>query len=110
MVGAVPQDHALLSAVAVFAATAIQVTLGVGVFALMGKVSRRPISTFRIVAIVVLLLSLFQPILAGLGLFAPPVSGNVSFTPAIVISMMLMHVVAGVFTIWVLTTQARENA
>jgi hypothetical protein len=105
----VPQDHALLSTIGVFAATAIQVALGVGVFALMGKLARRPISTFRTVAIVVLLLSLLLPLMAGLGLLVPPMSGNVSITPAIVISMMLMHIVAGVFTIWVLTTQAREK-
>jgi hypothetical protein len=109
LVGAVTQDHALLSVPGVFAATAIQVAIGVGVFALMGKFARRPISTFRTVAIVVLLLSFLQPIMGGLGLFVPPISGNVSFAPAIVISMMLMHIVAGLFTIWVLTTQAREK-
>ncbi len=108
LLGIVPQDHALLGVAPVFFATVVQVAIGVAVFALIGKCARRPITTFRIVAIIALLLSLTNPILAATGVFVPPVSGNLIFNPAIVVLMMLMHIVAGVFTIGVLTTQSRK--
>ena len=109
LLGLVPQDHALLGAIPVFIATAVQVTLGVGLFALLGKVARRPISLFRTIALIALVLSLSQPVMVATGVFSLPAGGNMTFNLAIVITMMAMHVIAGLFTIWTLTTQAREN-
>lgn len=67
--GAVPDGYMMpninqaLTLGPVVGATFIQVLLGAVVFALIGRFAQRPIRLFRIIALVVLILSFFQPIL-----------------------------------------------
>ncbi len=67
------------------------------VFALVGRFSRRPIRTFRIVAAVVLALSFIPP----LTIPAVPIS--------MVLTMELMHLVTAFIIVGLLTTLARRR-
>jgi hypothetical protein len=75
------------------------ILIGTFVLTLMPRFSKRPISTWRTVAIVALVLSLGQPLLLLTGMMGPP--------PPIstVISLGIMHIVAGVIAIYFLTTR-----
>lgn len=84
-------------------ATFVGVLLGTLVFQLLPRVTRRPISTFRIVAIVALVLSFAQPLLLTTG--ALPLSEPVQTSTILVLE--IMHLVAGVSAIYFLTTRAR---
>jgi hypothetical protein len=106
LLGAIPQSQPVTQLLPVILSTVVQVGLGVGVFALMGKMAKRPISTFRLVGIFALIFSLTNPIMAATGMFPLPFAAE--WNVSIVLTMMVMHIVAGVFTIWLLTTQARE--
>ncbi len=106
LVGTIPSDLFILQEPGVIGSTIIQVLLGVGVFALIAKFARRPIRTFRIVAIAALVLSLTNPIMAATGAF--PI-GGVTIGVATVLTMMVMHVVAAAITIWMLTTLTTER-
>lgn len=69
---------------------------GAVVFAIIGRFARRPVSTFRVVAAIVLVLSFAQPFLipdADFGYRA---------------WLIAMHIVAGVIAIVLLTTLARK--
>ena len=72
------------------------------VYAIIGRISRRPIRLFRVIALVVLALSFIPDI--GL-LTTGMIPGT---TPVAVASLATMHIVAGAITIWMLTTLARE--
>lgn len=87
----------------VVTATFIGVLGGTLLFSLLPRVTKRPITVFRIVAIVVLLISFAQPALL-LTSFSPMVGPVETST---VIALEIMHVVAGVITIGLLTTRAR---
>ena len=75
----------------------LQVLLAAVVLAVIARFAQRPVRTFRIVATVVLLLSFLQPPLLITG--AP-----VSF----ILTLELMHIVAGVIAIGLLTTLPRK--
>lgn len=67
------------------------------VFALIGLFSRRPVGLFRVVALVVLVLSLGTPI-------------TVSGAPvAMIVSLISMHVVVAAVSVGLLTTLARRK-
>jgi hypothetical protein len=108
--GAIRADHPVLGILPVFLASFVQVGIGAAVFAIFGKTTRRPIFTFRIVAIVALVLSLTQPFMVASGVMPIPGTTSADFGASTVATMIVMHLVAGIFTIWVLTTQAREDA
>ncbi len=72
------------------------------VFAIVARFAKRPIRLFRIIALVVLVLSL----LPDLGLLNANAMPGTSLGS--VIALMLMHVAAGAITIWLLTTQTVE--
>jgi hypothetical protein len=76
--------------------TFILVSGAVGVFALMARLARHPLRTYRIVAVVVLLLS-FLPDIAYAGSSIPGASWPVA------IALMTMHVVAWGVTVTMLT-------
>lgn len=90
-------------ALAVVFATAFGILAGTFVFTLMPRFTQRPISTFRIVAIVALVLSFAQPLLPYMG--AMPTAGEVTLSTVLVLE--IMHVIAGVAAIYLLTTRAR---
>jgi hypothetical protein len=73
------------------------------VFAIIARFGKRPIRLFRIIALVVLVLSL----LPDLGLLNANTMPGTSLGS--VIALMLMHVTAGAITIWLLTTRTIEQ-
>ena len=83
--------------------TAVGVLGAVIVFALVARFSRRPVRLFRRIALVVLLLS-FMPDLSLLN--ASPYAGT---TVQSVIALMLMHVVAWLISVSLLTTLTRTG-
>jgi len=83
--------------------TIVGVLGAVLVFALVARFSRRPVRLFRRIALVVLLLS-FMPDLSLLN--ASPYAGT---TVQSVIALMLMHVVACLISVSLLTTLTRTG-
>ncbi|MDQ2997428.1 MAG: DUF6069 family protein [Chloroflexota bacterium] len=75
----------------------------VAVFAIVARFSKRPIRLFRIIGLVVLVLSL----LPDIGLLNANAMPGTSLGS--VIALMLMHVAAGAITIWLLTTRTVES-
>ncbi|MDZ4769655.1 MAG: DUF6069 family protein [Chloroflexota bacterium] len=90
-------------AVIVVGATVIGVLVGTLVFTLMPRFTQRPVSLFRTVAIVVLILSLAQPLLLMTGMMPTPEP----VTIGTIIALELMHIAAGATAIYLLTTRAR---
>jgi hypothetical protein len=103
--GILPSTQPAFQPFSVGIGTAMQVLLGVIVFAVIGKFARRPIFIFRIVAWVVLVLSFLNPIMAGAGMMP-----GFEIDTMAVIGLIILHVVAGVLTIWLLTSQARARS
>ena len=103
--GTIPLEIPNFEVPGVVISTVIQVGLGVIVFALIARFARRPIRTFTIVAIAALLLSFLNPIFATMGMIpgVPPIGVDTMLT------LMVMHIVAGVITIGLLTTLTRER-
>lgn len=89
---------------AVIFATFVGVLAGTLLFSLMPRFSRRPVSTFRTVAIIALVLSFAQPLMLLTGILPGP---SVGINTVLVLE--IMHVVAGVIAIWLLTTRARAS-
>jgi hypothetical protein len=83
--------------------TIIGVLGAIIVFAIIARFAKRPIRLFRIIGVVVLVLSL----LPDIGLLSANNMPGTSLSG--VITLMLMHVAAGAITIWLLTTQAIER-
>jgi hypothetical protein len=88
-------------AIAVISATFIGVLLGTLVFSLMPRFTKRPITNFRTVAIIALVLSFIQPLFLLTGAMGPAPS------IATILVLEVMHIVAGVSAIYFLTTRAR---
>ena len=105
VLGTIPSDLFILQVPGVFISTLVQVLLGAVVFALIIKFARRPVRTFQIVAVVALLLSLTNPIMAASGMM--PI--GVTIRTATMLSMMVMHVVAGAITIYLMPRFARQE-
>jgi hypothetical protein len=72
------------------------------VYAIIGRLSRRPIRLFRVIALIVLVLS-FLP---DIGLLTSNMMPGT--TPAAVLTLASMHVVTWAITVWMLTTLAHE--
>ena len=105
VLGTIPSDLFILQEPGVFISTFVQVLLGAVVFALIIKFARQPVRTFRIVAVVALLLSLTNPIMAANGMM--PLGATIS--TATMLTMMVMHFVAGTIAIYLLPKLAREE-
>ena len=86
--------------------SALGALFGTAVFAVITRRSRRPVSLFRRIALVAMLLSLLQPVaLRGVD--------DVRFHAeswAVVAGLMLLHVVAWVVTVWMLTSAEVDGA
>lgn len=105
VLGAIPSDLFILQEPGVFISTLIQVLLGAVVFAIIIKFAKRPVRTFQIVAVVALLLSLTNPIMAANGMM--PIGATISTTT--MLSMMVMHIVAGAIAIYLMPKLASEE-
>jgi hypothetical protein len=88
----------------VVAFTVIGVGAAIAVFALVARISGRPIRTFRIIALVALVLSLLPDLLLLTAGENAPFTG---ITPLSVGVLMLMHVVAAAISVGLLTTLTR---
>jgi hypothetical protein len=98
----IPADFVQLQTPAFLPLTVVGVLGAVIAFAIVGRLARRPVRTFQIVAVVALVLS-FLP---DIGLFATGAPG--ATLPAVLV-LMLMHIVAAVVAVGVLTRLAVER-
>lgn len=99
----VAPDFPALAKEAVAAFTAVGVLLAVVVFALVARFAQRPISLYRRIAIVALVLS-FIPDVALL-----VVPGPVPVGVREVLLLMTTHVIAAALAIWLLTSLSRVD-
>jgi hypothetical protein len=91
-----------IGAIAIF--TALQVSLGVGVFALIARFTQRPIRTFTLVALVALALSLIPNLSLAANPAAAPFPGG---TAAAFLALIIPHFVAAAVTIAALVRLSR---
>jgi hypothetical protein len=96
-----PEMPAPPFALAVIFATAVGVLLGTLLFWQMPRFSKKPVTTWRMVAIIALVLSLIQPLILLTGAMGPAASIST------VIVLEIMHLIAGGVAIYLLTTRAR---
>lgn len=82
----------------------VLVAIGGLVYAILGKVTKRPITIFIIISIVVLVLDAFAPINA---MSSPPMPGAPLFNTVTVIATELMHLVSGALALYAFTRIAR---
>jgi hypothetical protein len=85
--------------------TVLGTGLGVLVFALITRLSKRPLSTFRIVGIIVLVLSILPNLASAANPASFPFPGASS---AAFLALIVFHVVAGAICIGMLTTLTRK--
>ena len=98
----IPADFMQLRSPAFIFLTVVLLLGAIVTFAVIGRLSRRPMRTFQIVAAIVLVLS-FLP---DIGLL---VSGAPGATLPGVLVLMLMHVIAAGIVVWVLGRFAVEK-
>src|SRR5688500_13506543 len=103
--GTIPADLMILQEAGVFISSFVQDLLGAVVFALIIKFAKRPVRTFQTVAVVALLLSLTNPIMAANGMM--PIGATIS--TATMLSMMVMHIVAGAIAIYLMPKLTTEE-
>ena len=101
-VGAVPADYALLQPARIVVVSLLAALVATGLLAALARWVRRPVRTFRIVAVVFLVISFLGPLGAGAATSSGgPASGGTIAT------MLLMHIVAAAIIIGVLTMPGR---
>ena len=99
----VPEGFTYLQAPFVIGSTVILLVLALAAFILVGRFARRPVRSFRMLAVVALLVSFLNPIMALAGLFpAPGMDLSIFWT------MIVMHTVTALITVSLLTTLAVE--
>jgi len=99
----VPDGFTYLQAPFVIGSTVIFLVLALVAFILVGRFARRPVRIFRMLAVVALLVSFLNPIMALAGLFpAPGMDLSIFWT------MIVMHTVTALITVSLLTTLAVE--
>ena len=94
----------MLGTLPIIASTAAYLLVAAAVFVVVGKLSSRPVTHYRIIAVVALLLSFGAPLSAGAG-FMPGASAD----GATVVTLLVMHVVAAAITVPLFTTLAVEK-
>ena len=90
----VPDAFQLLQLPAITASTIVYLLLAIGALIVVSRVSARPRRTYRILAVVCLLLSLAFPLMALIGIL--PIPG---MTESIFWSMVAMHIGSAFFAI-----------
>ncbi|MDX1991007.1 MAG: DUF6069 family protein [bacterium] len=92
----IPAANQPMTVAPVIFATVFGVVAGAVVYAVLGRVVARPVQVFRILGIVVLVLSFGSPF-------------SIPDAPAgMIAALLVMHIVAGAAAIGVLTTQAAK--
>ena len=104
-----PADFPPLSVGAIGVLTAVFTLLGVAAFALVTRLSRRPIRTYRIVATVAFVLSIVPNILSALNPEAAPFPFPISSSLGFWV-LIIFHVIAYLMTVWVMTTRTLTDA
>jgi hypothetical protein len=100
----VADSFVYLQAPFVIGSTVVFLLLALLAFVLVGRFTRRPVRFYRIVAVVALFISFLNPISALAGLFpAPGMNLHIFWT------MIVMHCVAAIITVSLLTTLAVEQ-
>ena len=82
----------------------VGIVIGGGIYALLGRFTKRPIAIFTIISIVFLVIYALLPINA---MRSAPMPGMEPFNTTTTIATELMHLVAGVLAIWAYTKRAR---
>ncbi len=101
----VPDGFTYLQAPFVIGSTVIFLGLAFVAFVLVGRFTRHPVRVYRIVALVGLVVSFLNPVLALAGLFpAPGMNLHIFWT------MIVMHCITAVITVSLLTTLAVESS
>lgn len=100
---AVPENYALLQPARIVVASLLAALVAAGLLAALARWVRRPVRTFRIVAVVFLVISFLGPLGAG----ADTSSGGPA-SGATIATMLLMHIVAAAIIIGVLITPSRS--
>jgi hypothetical protein len=88
------------SVIPVIMSSILFILIGGGLMWVIARFNARPISTWRIVAIVALILSLGMPL-------APNTFTNP--TTALFVTLLLMHVIAGAITIYLLPSRVQQS-
>jgi hypothetical protein len=101
---AVPDDFTNLQAPSVIISTTVFLLLALLAFVLVGRFARRPVQFYRILALVALVISFANPIMALTGLFPIPGMNTPIFW-----TMIVMHCVAAIIAVSLLTTLAVER-
>lgn len=100
----VSDSFTFLQAPFVIGSTVVFLLLALVAFILVSRFARRPVRAYRIVALVALLLSFLNPIMALTGQFpAPGMSIQIFWT------MIVMHTVTAIVTVILLTRLAIES-
>lgn len=100
----VPDAFMYLQAPFVVGSTTIFLLLALLAFGLVGRFARRPVRFYRILALVALLVSFLNPIMALAGMFpAPGMNLSIFWT------MVIMHTVTAALAVSLLTTLAAER-
>jgi hypothetical protein len=105
-VGLVPGDFWVLQPVSILMSTLAFTLIGAAVLAVLTRVSRNPMRTWRIVAIVGLVLSFSNPFM----LLSGSMPGFPVPTASTVAVMLLMHVIAGISAIYFMTTMPKPKS
>lgn len=100
----VPDSFTLLQPVAVVGSTIVFLALAVAAFVVVSRFSRRPVRVYRILALIALLVSYLNPIMALSHMFpAPGMNVNIFWT------MIALHTATALITVVMLTRLALES-
>ncbi|TME13651.1 MAG: hypothetical protein E6I80_01785 [Chloroflexi bacterium] len=92
-----------LQAPFVIGSTAVFLVLALVAFLLVGRFARRPVRFYRVLALVALVVSFLNPVMALVGLFPAPGMNLPTFW-----TMIVMHTVTAVITVSLLTRLSVE--
>lgn len=100
----VPDSFTFLQAPFVIASTVVLLVLALVAFILVGRFARRPVHVYRIVALIGLVVSFLNPIMALAGMLpAPGMNVQIFWT------MIVMHTVTALITVTLLAHLAVES-
>lgn len=100
----VPDGFLYLQAPFVIGSTVIFLLLALLASVLVNRFARRPIRFYRVLALVALLISFLNPIMAFVGLFrVPGMNVHIFWT------MIVIHIVSAIIAVGLLTTIASEQ-